>query len=112
MTQSSALSGLTPRKHGEEKEDDLERTARLTTEILEDIRLAERIERALHATGYGVLRDIEVFVNARIVQLVGRVPSYYLKQIAQVTALATPGTHQLHNDLDVIPPNCHHQMMK
>ena len=28
MTQSSALSGLTPRKHGEEKEDDLERTAR------------------------------------------------------------------------------------
>ena len=91
MTQSSALSGLTPRKHGEEKE-----TARLTTEILEDIRLAERIERALHATGYGVLRDIEVFVNARIVQLVGRVPSYYLKQVAQVTALATPETHQLH----------------
>ena len=105
MTQSSALCGLNPRKHGEEKEDDLNRTARLKTEILEDLRLVERIERALHATGYGVLRDIEVFVNARIVRLVGRVPSYYMKQIAQVTALATPGTHQILNDLDVIMAN-------
>ena len=42
MTQSSALSGLTPRKHGEEKEDNLERTARLTTEILEDHRLSQK----------------------------------------------------------------------
>jgi hypothetical protein len=45
MTQSSALSGLTPRKHGEEKEDDLERTARLTTGTLEDLRLSSKTMR-------------------------------------------------------------------
>jgi osmotically-inducible protein OsmY len=53
--------------------------------------------------GYGVLREIKVFVNARIVRLVGRVPSYHMKQIAQVTALAVPGTYQIHNDVDVLP---------
>lgn len=63
---------------------------------MEDLRLAARIEYALRASGYCVLRDIEVFVKARDVHLVGRVPSYYLKQIAQVTALAIPGTHQIH----------------
>ena len=105
MTQSSVLCKPIPRMHGEENEDDLDTTAQLTTEILEDLRLVERTEHALHATGYGVLRDIEVFVNARVVRLVGRVPSYYLKQIAQVTALAVLGTHQIQNDLDVIPAN-------
>ena len=74
---------------------------------LEFLRLAERIERALHATGYGALRDVEVVVNARIVRLVGRVSSYYLKQLAQVTALTVPGAHQIHNDLDVMPPIRH-----
>ena len=75
------------------------------TQSLELLRLAERIERALHTSGYGALRDVEVVVNARIVRLVGRVPSYYLKQLAQVTALAVPGIHQFHNDLNVIPPS-------
>ena len=72
---------------------------------LELLLLAERIKRALRATGYGALRDVEVVVNARIVRLVGRVPNYYLKQLAQVTALAIPGTHQFCNDLNVIPPS-------
>ncbi len=105
MTQSSVLCKPIPRMHGEENEVDLDKTAQLTTEILAGLRLVERIERALHATGYGVLRDIEVFVNARIVRLVGRVPSYHMKQVAQVIVLATPGTHQIQNDLDVIPAN-------
>ncbi len=72
---------------------------------LELLRLSERIERALHATGYGALHDVEVCVNARIVRLAGRVPSYYLKQLAQVTVLAVPGIHQIQNDLNVIPPS-------
>jgi osmotically-inducible protein OsmY len=50
------------------------------------------------------LRAVEVSVKTRAVILRGRVPSYYLKQIAQETALAVPGTHQIHNDLDVMPP--------
>jgi osmotically-inducible protein OsmY len=68
----------------------------------EDFFLAERVERALCATGYGALRDIDVTVYARLIILDGRVPSYYLKQVAQATALAVPGARHVHNDLDVI----------
>lgn len=64
-------------------------------------RLADRIERALRTAGYGPLRGIQVTVDARLVILGGRVPSYYLKQVAQETALTVPGTHQVRNDLDV-----------
>jgi osmotically-inducible protein OsmY len=85
------------------EEDALQSAASLLTQNLEDLRLAERVERALHATGYDVLREIEVSVNARIIHLVGRVPSFHLKQVAQATALAVPGTHAIHNDVDVIP---------
>lgn len=76
--------------------------APLLTQSLEDHRLAGRIERALRASGYGALRTVRVSVNARVVILVGRVPSYYMKQVAQVKALAVPGTHAIHNDVEVI----------
>jgi osmotically-inducible protein OsmY len=71
----------------------------------EDLDLAERVERALQATGYGSLRGIKVTVRARYVVLGGRVPSYYLKQVAQTTALTVPGVHHVRNDLDVAPPS-------
>ena len=62
------------------------------------------VERTLRATGYGPLRGIAVTVHARLVILSGRVPSYYLKQVAQTTALAIPGTRHLRNDVDVVRP--------
>ena len=65
-------------------------------------RLLERVERALRATSYGPLRRIEVAVHARLFRLAGRVPSYYLKQIAQTVALAVPGNHLVRNNLEVI----------
>jgi osmotically-inducible protein OsmY len=70
----------------------------------EDFFLAERVEHALRATGYRALRVVDVTVHARLIILDGRVPSYYLKQVAQATALAVPGARHVHNDLDVIPP--------
>jgi hypothetical protein len=73
----------------------------------EDLDLAERVERALRATGYGPLRGIKVTVRARYVILGGRVPSYYLKQVAQTTALTVPGAHHVRNDLDVARPPAH-----
>jgi osmotically-inducible protein OsmY len=105
MAQAATLLISPTRKHADEEKGVLQMAAPLLTGNLEDLRLAERIERALRATGYGTLRAIEVSVNARIVHLAGRVPSYYLKQIAQATALAVPGAHQIHNGLDVVPPN-------
>jgi len=102
MPESLALTILPTCKHADEEMDALQTTTPRQAQSLEDLRLAERLERALHETGYAALRAIEVSVNARIVILVGRVPSYYLKQIAQATALAVPGAHQIRNDLDVV----------
>jgi osmotically-inducible protein OsmY len=79
---------------------------RVTTIIpnqnLEDLELVERVRLALCATGYGPLRAVEVTVDGRRVLLRGRVPSYYLKQMAQATALTVLGTRQIHNDLEVV----------
>ncbi|HEY7422952.1 MAG TPA: BON domain-containing protein [Gemmataceae bacterium] len=86
------------------EKDALQATAQLLTQSLEALRLAERVERALCATGYGPLRRIEVAVHARLVILAGRVPSYYLKQVAQATVQAVPGAHRIRNDLDVAGP--------
>ena len=47
---------------------------------------------------------MEVTTHARLVILSGRVPTYYLKQVAQGTALNVPGARHLRNDLDVTRP--------
>jgi osmotically-inducible protein OsmY len=63
--------------------------------------LSDRVTRALSATGYLPLRGIEVAIHGRHVTLLGRVPSYFMKQIAQAAALAVAGVEELANDLDV-----------
>ena len=88
MSQSATLP---TREHPTEEIHAPQGTDRLQTQSLEDHRLAERVERALRATGYGAMRAVRVSVNARVVLLGGRVPSYYLKQLAQATALTVPG---------------------
>jgi osmotically-inducible protein OsmY len=69
-----------------------------------ELDLAERVERALRATGYAPLRGVEVSANGRLVTLLGWVPSYYLKQVAQEAARAVPGVRELRNDLSVAQP--------
>jgi osmotically-inducible protein OsmY len=90
---------------GEEREASQTTASLLALSLDEDLRLAERIKCALHATGYGALRVVEVSVTTRIVILVGIVPSYHLKQVAQATALAVPGADRIHNGLDVVRPS-------
>ena len=106
MSQSATLSTC---EHPALENYALQAAAPLLTQSLEDHRLAERVERALRATGHGALRTVRVAVNARVVILGGRVFSYYLKQLAQATALAIPGAHQFRNDLEVVRPNGDHQ---
>lgn len=96
---------LPPGKQPDEEKDNLLKSAPLATQNLEDGRLAERVEHALCATGYGSLRAVAVSVSDRVVMLLGRVPSYHLKQIAQETVLAVPGAHQIHNGLEVVRPS-------
>jgi osmotically-inducible protein OsmY len=80
-------------------------TPPLPMQGLENARLAERIEHALRTTGYGSLRGIEVTVDAQLVILGGRVSSYYLKQVAQETALSVAEAHQVRNNLEVVRPS-------
>ena len=74
-------------------------TDALLTASVENLQLVERIESALQATGYGSLRDITVSVTDQIIHLVGKVPSYHLKQVAQASALAIAGSRQIQNRL-------------
>jgi osmotically-inducible protein OsmY len=103
MTKSAALLVLPTRQPGDEPMDSTQ-AAPLLMQSLEDLRLAERVQRALRGAGYPPLRAIEFTVHAQLVILGGRVPSYYLKQVAQTTALAVQGAHQIRNDLVVGPP--------
>ena len=94
---------IRPTREHPSKEKSLPReTVPLPTQGLEDQRLAQRVERALCATGYGALRTVRVTVSERVVVLGGRVSSYYLKQVAQATALAVSAAHQIRNDLHVV----------
>jgi osmotically-inducible protein OsmY len=99
MARSAALLILPSQPEADK--DARQTGAQLLTQTLEDLHLAERVQRALYARGYRQLRDIQVTAHARLVILRGRVPSYYLKQLAQDTALAVPGAHQVRNDLEV-----------
>jgi len=101
MSQTVALPILSTSTHAARKADVRPAIAPLETQSIEDLRLVERIKRALRATGYWPLCAIEVSANARVVRIAGRVPSYFLKQVAQETVLAAPGTHRIRNDLDV-----------
>jgi osmotically-inducible protein OsmY len=105
MTRSAALLVLPSEPRSDGEKDALQTNAHLLTQGLEDLHLSERVERALGATGRGPLRSIEITVHARFVILAGRVPSYYLKQLAQETALAVAGVQHVQNDLDVGRPS-------
>jgi osmotically-inducible protein OsmY len=72
-----------------------------TTEELEDRGLVERVELALRATGYAPLRAVGVTARGRQITLEGRVPSYYLKQVAQAAVLAVLADQRVCNNLDV-----------
>jgi len=66
--------------------------------------LASRIEQALRATGYPPLRNLHVLAVEGIAMLRGAVPSYYMKQIAQAAVSGVPGVSDVHNELEVVPP--------
>jgi len=65
-------------------------------------RLSEQIIQVLRGTGYLSLRDLDIFAAEGFVILRGRVPSYYLKQVAQATVLGLPGVDDVRNELDFI----------
>lgn len=81
---------------------DSEASAQDLTPSPEDQDLAKRVEHAMHASSYWDLHVVRISVRTQVVCLSGRVCSYYLKQIAQETALTVAGTHRIRNDLSVV----------
>lgn len=63
--------------------------------------LADAVHEALAKTGHGCLRRVVVVAERGSIALRGRVPSYYLKQLAQVTVMAVPGVEAVRNELEV-----------
>jgi len=66
--------------------------------------LAARVDSALQSKGYSPLRLLHVVAHEGHVTLRGRVPSYYMKLVAQETAMTIPGVCGLANELDVVSP--------
>ncbi len=63
--------------------------------------VAAAVRMALEKTGHGWLRRIVVALEGESIVLRGTLPSFYLKQMAQVTVLAVPGVAALRNELVV-----------
>ena len=64
--------------------------------------LAAEIAGALRNTGYRQLLDLQVRVDGHDVILRGRLPSFYLKQVAQHTVSILPGVNVVLDAIDVI----------
>jgi osmotically-inducible protein OsmY len=100
MSQSASLVLLPSELLVDER--NASQAAALLAQSLADLCLAERIEQALRATGYASLRAVEVSASGGVVILQGRVPTYYLKQLAQATVMEVPGVQELRNDVEVV----------
>jgi len=77
-----------------------------------DTELVRNIEWALAASGYMQLRAVEVKVHEALVTLKGRVPTYYLKQMAQSVAMQHEGVEMLQNDIEVVSTGSLHRQIR
>ena len=69
-----------------------------------DLFLAESVARALAATGFAPLRQVAVVARQGDISLRGRVPSFFLKQLAQAAARGVAGVVAVRDNLEVAHP--------
>jgi hypothetical protein len=58
----------------------------------------------LRRTGYLALREIHCEVGERSIRLSGRVPSYFLRQVAQAVVSEIVDKHGIQNQIEVVTP--------
>ena len=110
MTSSTILSPLMGRLREETTEGFLYSPASTTprwpssAREVADTQLADDLHHAFCRTGYAPLRHIGVDHHDGHVRLEGRVPTYFLKQLAQSLASSFPGVRQIHNEIEVVSP--------
>lgn len=66
--------------------------------------LSDAVAVALDRTGHGWLRRVTATAAGGVVTLQGKVPSFYLKQLAQVVVTAVAGVELVRNELQVEYP--------
>jgi hypothetical protein len=65
--------------------------------------LGECVEHDLRESPYSALRDVHCELREGIAILRGRLPTYYLKQIAQTIAAHITGVRAVVNRIEVVP---------
>jgi osmotically-inducible protein OsmY len=68
---------------------------------LSDSDIETQIKEKLHFTQHAALRCVTYSIDGDNVVLFGRVPSYYLKQLAQVKVATVPGIERVDNRIEV-----------
>ena len=65
------------------------------------VRLVHDVRIALRRSGHSELRAVEIEIADDRIIITGRVPSFYLKQMAQELARSAAPYHQICNELEV-----------
>ena len=66
--------------------------------------IAEVAQAALRRSAYFELHSVSCDFSGGILTLYGRVPTYYLKQLAQASVADVPGVIEIHNRVEVATP--------
>lgn len=67
-----------------------------------DERLSRFVREAIRNAGYLPLRNVSVVAHEGHVVLHGRLPTWYMKQLAQCAAMSVPGVESLSNEIVVL----------
>jgi len=75
-----------------------------SSSALRDAAVAERAERAVINKDFRFSRGVRCTCDHSVLVLSGRVPSYYLKQLAQAAVVTVEGVEQIENRIDGFVP--------
>jgi osmotically-inducible protein OsmY len=67
-----------------------------------DSELESSVRTSLQKTGYHQLRRLDVVVEGGLVRLTGRLPQFYLLQLAQQAVMKTEGVLNLDNGIEIV----------
>ena len=79
-----------------------ERRVAITGTTARERRIEEAAEGHLRRSGYLALRDIGCTCREGVVTLRGCLPTYFLKQIAQLVVAEVAGVHGIFNQIEVL----------
>lgn len=82
----------------------------LTSEYDDAAQLRQAVELHLESCGYWYLRKIEVETAEDAVFIRGKVPTFYLKQIAQNLVGQVDGVEKVVNEIEVVVPDTWHHV--